>query len=440
MTTPDPPEPLQDVPDENVSQGNAPQASGGRFSRLGLTARLFSAMALVVVAGAGTLLVVALLLAPQVFGSHLHRRGVPSVSPALQTHIDEAFTQALLLSLAVGILVAVITAALVTWLVSRRLAAPVSDLARAATRLTHGRYDAPVPDPRLGPEFAELTSAVNELAGRLERSEEVRHRLLADLTHELRTPLAALEATVEAVGDGVLPVDATTLDTLTEQTARLRRLVTDLESVSRAEERQLALNPRPVSLTAVADRAVAVLRARYEAHGVTVTRENHGPEPIVRADDDRLVEALMNLLDNALRHTPTGGTVTVGVDACGQPHPAMAAVTVTDTGAGFDPTIAPRLFERFFRDHPGRADSTTDRTTDRSTAASGKGPWRSDAGRLGPAGGRHGAGIGLTITRAIVEAHGGRIEALSAGPGHGARFTITLPVQPISPVARSPRG
>jgi two-component system sensor histidine kinase BaeS len=395
----------------------AGHAVGGRFNRLGLTARLFTAMALVVVAGAGTLLVVALLVAPQVFGGHLHRPGVPAVSPALQTHVDEAFTQALLLSLAVGILVAVTTAVLVAWLVSRRLAAPVSDLAAAATRLTHGRYDAQVPDPRLGPEFAQLASAVNELARRLQRSEDVRHRLLADLTHELRTPLAALEATVEAVGDGVLPVDATTLDTLAEQTARLRRLVTDLESVSRAEERQLALNPRPVSLAAVADRAVAVLRTRYDAHGVTLIRQDHGPGPTVRADDDRLVEALMNLLDNALRHTPAGGTVTVVVDASGPSRPVTgtAAVMVTDTGTGFDPAVAPRLFERFFRDQQ--------EPTDRADRAD-----RVDAGPGGPSGGRHGSGIGLTITRAIVEAHGGTIEARSAGPGRGARFTITLPL------------
>jgi signal transduction histidine kinase len=422
MNAPDAAEPPKDLRQKAARDG-------GGFSRLGLTARLFSAMALVVIAGAGTLLVVALLLAPQVFGSHLRRPGVPPVSPALQLHIDEAFTQALLLSLAIGVLVAMTAAVLVTWLVSRRLSAPVSDLARAATRLTRGRYDAPVPDPRLGPEFAQLTSAVNELAGRLERSEEVRHRLLADLTHELRTPLAALEATVEAVGDGVLPVDATTIDTLTEQTARLRRLVSDLESVSRAEERQLALNPRPVNLHAVADRAVAVLRARYDAHGVTLTRENRGSDPTVLADDDRLVEALMNLLDNALRHTPAGGMVTVGVNSSGRPHrehhPDLATVTVTDTGTGFDPALAPRLFERFFRDRPDGADhpDRADRT----------------AGRLGPLGGKHGSGIGLTITRAIVEAHGGTIEAFSTGHGQGARFTITLPVDGDAFAARSPR-
>ena len=316
-----------------------------------------------------------------------------------------------------------ITAALVTWLVSRRLAAPVAHLAVAASRLADGHYDAGVADPHLGPEFASLTAAVNELASRLDRSEEVRHRLLADLTHELRTPLASLEATVEAVTDGVLPLDRTTLDTLTEQTARLRRLVTDLESVSRAEERQLALNPRAVALRAVADRAVAVLRARYHAKGVALVRENHGPEPTVQADDDRLHEALMNLLDNALRHTPPHGTVTVDVGG----QPGRATITVTDTGIGFDPAAGPRLFERFYRAHIHRSDQGPGPAAPHAPLDVGLDVGPEDEHDAGRHSGNHGSGIGLTITRAIVEAHHGTITASSRGPGHGARFTITLP-------------
>ena len=386
---------------------NARLARGPRFQRLGLAPRLFIAMALVVLSGAGTLLLVSLLVAPAVFYAHLHRAGVPAVSAALQTHVDEAFTQALLVSLAIGVLVAVATATLVTWLVSRRLAAPVADLAHATTRLAHGHYDTTVPNPRLGPEFTSLISAVNELALRLSSSEELRRRLLADLSHELRTPLASLEATVEAISDGVLSVDQTTLDTLAEQASRLHRLVADLESVSRAEERQLALNPRPVQLTDVAHRAVDVLRPRFDAKGVTLTVPTEGPVPKVVADADRLLEALMNILENALRHTPHGGVVTIGVgaDRDAATEPVRASLRVTDTGEGFDPAHATRLFERFYR-------------TD--TAASPTDPARRT----------HGSGIGLTITRAIVEAHRGTVVAHSDGPGTGASFTITLPGAP----------
>jgi signal transduction histidine kinase len=365
-------------------------------------------MALVVVAGAGTLLLVALLVAPPVFYNHLHRPGVPTVAPAVEVHVDQAFSEAVLLSLALGIVAAVLTAALVTWLVSRRLAAPVAHLAEATTRLADGHYDTVVSDPRLGPEFATLTAGVNQLARRLGSSEGARRRLLTDLTHELRTPLASLEATVEAVGDGILPVDATTLTTLAEQTARLHRLVADLESVSRAEERQLALHPRPTALTAIAKRAIAVLRPRFEVSGVQLTLDPPAADPSVDADEERLVEALLNLLDNALRHTSPGGavTVTITTNQGSPPDPGRGLLIVTDTGEGFLPAQADRLFERFYRADPRQGDGP---------------PGDS------PTGGRHGSGIGLTITRAIVEAHHGDITAHSDGPGRGARFTIGLP-------------
>ena len=372
--------------------------------QLGLAPRLFIAMALVVLSGAGTLLLVALVVAPAVFYSHLHRAGVPAVAPAVQTHVDEAFAQALLVSLGVGVLVAVATATLVTWLVSRRLAAPVADLARVTSSLAGGHYDTIVPDPGLGPEFAALTAAVNQLAVRLGSSEEVRRRLLSDLTHELRTPLASLEATVEAMIDGVLPVDETTLTTLTEQASRLHRLVADLESVSRAEERQLALNPHPVRLADIARRAVDVLRPRFDSKGVAFAVLPTTSRPLVEVDEDRMLEAVMNLLENALEHTPDGGNVTVRVDTArgATPRASHALLTVADTGSGFDPAEAASLFERFYRADPARSPS-------------------------GLAARTQGSGIGLTITRAIVEAHSGTITADSGGPGTGARFTISLP-------------
>jgi signal transduction histidine kinase len=283
----------------------------------------------------------------------------------------------------------------------------VAEVAEATTRLAHGHYDTVVPDPGLGPEFAALTVAVNQLAQLLGSSEEIRRRLLADLTHELRTPLASLEATVEAITDGVLPVDQTTLDTLAEQASRLHRLVADLESVSRAEERQLALDPRPVRLSDIAKRAVDVLRPRFDSEGVVLTLNSLPAGPIVTADADRLVAALMNVLDNALRHTPRGRNVIVAVDAIGSTSSdhGRALLTVTDTGEGFESAQATLLFERFYRTDPAR-------TTNR------------------PTGGRHGSGIGLTIARAIVEAHHGEISAQSSGPDLGARFTISLPIAP----------
>lgn len=371
-------------------------ATGSRWRGLGLGARLFAAMGLVVLAGATTLLVVALLVAPAVFHAHL-RMALGDITATTLTHADQAFATAMLLSLAIAVAVAVLAALAVTWLATRRIAAPVSDLASAAGRLAGGQYDTRVPDPGLGPEFDALARSFNTMATRLAGTEHVRQRLLADLAHELRTPIASIEATVEAVADGVLPTDETTWATLTDQTGRLSRLVADLTAVSRAEERALHLDPRPYPLRDLAAEAAAGVRARYTAKGVQLKVAAAARTPTVRLDTHRLAEALSNLLDNALRHTPPGGTVTLTTDRATRLGQRLGRLIVTDTGDGFDPGDADRLFERFYR---------TDTARRRATG---------------------GSGIGLTITKAIINAHHGTITAYSDGPGRGATFTITLP-------------
>ncbi len=235
------------------------------------------------------------------------------------------------------------------------------------------------------------------MAGRLAATEQVRQRLLADLAHELRTPLASIEASLEAIADGVLPTTDGTWATLTEQTARLNRLVDDIAAVSHAEERTLHLDPHPHALTELAATAAASAQPRYTAKGVTLALQPDPTTPAVHADPHRLAEALANLLDNALRHTPPGGQVTISTHPDRQVGHDIARLVITDTGEGFPPTEADRLFERFYR---------TDTARSRNTG---------------------GSGIGLTITRAIINAHHGTIRAHSSGPGHGAAFTITLP-------------
>jgi signal transduction histidine kinase len=383
--------------------------------RVGLAPRLFLASGLVILAGAGTLLVVALLIAPPLFHGHLHRAGVPAVAPDVQGHVDEAFGQALLISMAVGVVAATVAAGAISWLMSRRLAAPVEDVARAAQRLADGHYDTVVPDPRLGPEFDTLARSINQLSGRLADTETVRRRLTADLAHQLRTPLASVQATVEAITDGVLAPDEQALATLSDQTARLHRLVADLEKVSRAEERQLLLHPTRQPLAPVVERCAAAITGRYRAAGVDLVVDAERTTPPVRVDEDRIAEAITNLLDNALRHTPPGGRVTLTVSPGRTCHgarglPVQARIEITDTGEGFHPADADRLFERFFRSGPRPAPGNP-----------------ADHDATTTTGAETGSGIGLTIARAIVEAHAGQLHASSNGPGAGATFTITLP-------------
>jgi signal transduction histidine kinase len=366
-------------------------------NRIGLSARLFAAMSLVVLAGAATLLIVALLVAPNVFHAHL-QMALGTIPAATQQHVDEAFTRAILLSLAIAVLVATIAALTVTWLVTRRIAAPVADLAAAAQNLASGHTDIRVPDPGLGPEFAALAAGFNTTAARLAQTEQVRQRMLADLAHELRTPIASIEATVEAVADGILPADYAAWSTLIEQTARVSRLVADIAAVSRAEERALTIDPHRRPLGELATRAAAAVQARYAAKGVALAVDIGPGTPHVLVDSDRFDEALTNLLDNALRHSPAGAAVTITTGFAHRWSGNTATLSVADTGEGFDPTEADRIFERFYR---------------------------TDAARSGT-----GSGIGLTITKAIVNAHHGRITAHSEGQGCGATFDITLPAVP----------
>jgi two-component system, OmpR family, sensor histidine kinase BaeS len=369
------------------ASGRAP-----RLPALGLTWRLFAAMGLVVIAGAATMLVAVLLVAQPVFQSH-QGQIAPPMSDQAQFHIDEAFASAVIIALTVGMVVALAVALIVTWLVARRVAAPVADAAEAAYRISDGDYQTRFPQPRLGPEFDRLTAAFNTMARRLETTEQTRRRLLNDLAHELRTPLASMQATIEAVTDGILPSDQTTLATLTEQSQRLHRLVGDLSAVSRAEERQLNLHPVLVPIQDIVSEAVTAARPRFDAKGIALTADDRAAWQVL-VDPDRLAEALGALFDNALRHTTKGGTVTIATTR----DDDRGHIVVTDTGEGFDPDLAAQLFERFYRGDSSRTSSGA------------------------------GSGIGLTIAKAIINAHHGELKGRSDGLGRGARFEITLPI------------
>ena len=371
--------------------------AGSRRRRLrdtGLAWRLSVVVGLVLLAGAATLWLVAVVVAPQVFHRHLLLAVPGGVDPTVQVHVDAAFTNAVLLALGVALPLSLVTGLSVTWVVARRLARSVSAVASAADRVAHGDLAVRVQEPAIGPEVAQLVSAFNSMADRLSATEETRRRLIGDVAHEMRTPLAVLEATVDAVVDGVLPADGATLTEVREQARRLERLVADMSAVSRAEERALAVDLAPLDLGAVAAAVVQSHRARFAAGGVDLilVPDPGGAPSTVLADRARLEEVLHNLLDNALRHTPRGGHVQVRVT-----HDQDAVrLAVVDDGDGFPPDDADRLFERFYR---------------------------GDAART--AGG--GTGIGLTIARAVVAAHGGALTAASAGAGTGATFTVRLP-------------
>lgn len=366
--------------------------SGGRGeSGPNLRTRILGAMALVVLAGAGTLVMVSLLLAPAIFYNHLAQAGVAR-EDILAMHVDEGFATAIVASTLVGVAIAAFVAAGMATLVSRRISRPISIAAAATTQLASGDYSARVPTPGMGPELDSLAKGVNALAERLEATEATRIRLLSDLAHELRTPLAAIDTTVEALADGVIPADERALEALTGNAQRLSRLVEDLATVSRAQERSFRLALADVDLAALARQGIASSSALMLAKGINVTGPT-GPGPVVQGDPERLLEAIGELLANARVACAEGDDILVDVTS----RDATALMTISDTGVGFDPRVSEQLFQRFFR------------ATPRSSRDGG-------------------SGIGLTIARGLIEAHGGTLTATSPGPEMGATFVIALPM------------
>lgn len=368
-----------------------------RDRRPTLRARLVASYAAVIAAGLATLAVAIRLLDPVILGA---RTPGPHRGPGARGLTHAAFYDALNWAIVAALAVGLVVAALVAHRAVRRILRPLDAVRSATRRLSAGRYGERV-EPPMERELAALAEDVNHLAEALESTERRRARLMGDLAHELRTPLTALRGLLEGALDGVLEVDGSLLGSALEETGRLERLAGDLAQVSRAEEGRLDLEPRAVDLAALAERAGERLRSQFVDKGVHLELVRAGPLPAI-ADPDRIVQVATNLLGNALRATPPGGTVTVEAAAA----PGAVRLAVRDTGVGLAPEHLARVFERFWR---------------------------------GPSPGGHGTGIGLTIARAIAEAHGGTLTAASPGPGRGATFVLSLPSTPARPAAAPPQ-
>ncbi len=357
-----------------------------------LGGKLLAGQLLVILAGSATLVVVALVVGPTIFHHHV-REALGVVPDSVMRHLDSAFGDALLISLAVAVGASAATAAAISWFLTVRIVRPITELAGAARRVARGSYAERVAAPT-NDEIGSLAAAFNEMAEALESTERRRSELLSDVAHELRTPVATLNGFVEGLRDGVVEPNARTWGLLHGETGRLARLIEDLRQVSRAEEHQLELRPERRGVHGLLDDAASSFAAAYAEKGVQLSVDRNGTLPMVDVDPDRIGEVLGNLLSNALRHTPAGGTVVL---SGARAEDGGVKLSVADTGEGMSPDAVGRVFERFYR---------TDSARSRD---------------------RGGSGIGLTIARAIAQAHGGELRAESAGIGRGARFVLTLP-------------
>jgi two-component system sensor histidine kinase BaeS len=362
-----------------------------RSGRHGIGMRLLLTNSLVVIAGMATTIVVAMIVGPPM----IRRLMDLAIAPGVDGNhpYERAFRDATALSVGIALAVSAVATLSLSWYLSRRVHRSATALSHAASAVANGHYDIRVPPPGLGNEFDAVAAAFNKMAQRLGVVDDTRRQMLADLAHEIRTPVSVLEAYMEALEDGVQALDEETIATLRDQTRRLARFSIDVTSLAVAERRTTSIDARWTSPADMITAALSAFAPRYGAKGVRLESRIPADLPELWADPERLGQVLGNLLDNALRHTRTGGYVTVTTFN----NDDELIIAVTDTGDGVAPEHLPRLFDRFYR-----VDAARDRQ-------------------------HGGAGIGLSIAKALVEAHDGHIEAHSEGHGTGCTISVALP-------------
>jgi signal transduction histidine kinase len=291
-----------------------------------------------------------------------------------------------------GGLLAVAIALLLTFILSRRILAPVKALTHAARRLGKGDFSQRVHFRDKG-EVGELAQSFNSMADDLEHAEQLRQNMVADVAHELRTPLSNLRGYLEAIRDGVMKPDASTIRSLEEEATLLSRLVDDLQELSLAEAGELKLDCQVEDIAELIKQTVTAVRAQAMAKGVSVSIDLPDKLPTANIDSHRISQVLRNLLENAVVHTSQGDTITV----TSWQQDNLVKVSVADTGEGIPAEELPNIFERFYR---------VDKSRTRATG---------------------GTGLGLTIAKRLVEAHGGKIEVESE-LRQGSTFTFALPI------------
>lgn len=365
---------------------------------MSLVSKLVFAHLIVIAVGLIVLALSTAFIAPVDFSRHMSMMGarqgmmensMQTLGAEIEANFRESLKNALLIAGASAMVVATILSAYV----SQRIVRPIRALVGASQRIAAGHYTERLTEGQ-NDEIGDLTRSFNRMAETLAEAEKVRQQLIADVSHELKTPLASIKGYMEGLQDGVIAPTPETFELVHREADRLQRLVQDLQELSRAEASQLKLNIQPTSAIDIVKAAMDALYPQFEEENVKLRTALPADAPMVRADPDRVRQVLINLLGNALQYTPSSGEVTVRLAREG----TWLRFSVEDTGIGLASQDLERVFQRFYRVDKSRARSSG------------------------------GSGIGLTISRHIIEAHGGRIWAESAGLGRGSTFCFTLPL------------
>ncbi|HSG43608.1 MAG TPA: ATP-binding protein [Anaerolineales bacterium] len=371
------------------------------YFRRHLGAKIFFSYLVIIVLGVTVLIVASQFILPTAFSRHMSGMGMMDggmmnmmggSDSMSQLFFDfrASFNEALFFA----VLAAMLAALALSFLFSRSVVAPVLAMSHATQRIADGHYDERT--HVMGEdELAQLATRFNLMAEKLDQTESMRRQLIGDVSHELRTPLTAIKGSMEGLIDGVLPANNETFQQIHAEADRLNRLVDDLQELSRVEAHAYELDIRPLDISSLVQTVTKRLMPQAQAKRISLDLELAPKLPPLLADEDRTIQVLTNLTGNALQYTPESGRVTITAIQVDN----EIQFSIHDTGVGIPTEHLPHIFDRFYR---------------------------VDKSRSRQAGG--GSGIGLTIARALVEAHGGKIWVESQGDGNGSTFNFTLPV------------
>ena len=377
-----------------------------KFIRTHLTWKVFLSYLLVVFIGGVVLITAASLSVPAAFERHLVSMNEIVISGNIagnnEQMVSDLFSQynkAVLEAVTYAALAALVGAVLASFLISRQVVTPTLRMMSLSKRIAEGEYEErlSLPDGQQAgqiDELGRLALSFNQMADKLEKTETMRRELIGDITHELRTPLTAVKGYLEGMMDGVFPADPETYQQIHSEIDRLQRLVNDLQELSRVEAGAFQLMLMPVSPASLIERIQNTLGRQFEEKNIQFEIDIEPNLPDINVDKDRIIQVLTNLVGNALQYTPSGGKVTLLV----RREPSDLLFSVTDSGIGISADQIPLIFNRFYR---------TDKSRTRTSG---------------------GSGIGLTIARALVKAHQGKIWAVSMGEGKGSTFSFQIPL------------
>jgi len=310
---------------------------------------------------------------------------------------ERIFFQRIRRSLWLAGLAAALAGLIISLILRRQVTRPLLQLDAAAQRIAEGNLSERVPI-ETSDEFGHVAASFNEMAESLEASEQAKRRMIADIAHELRTPITVVRSALEGLRDGLIDPSQEAFSSLHNRILLLGRLVADLHQLALADSGRLSIQAMPLDLRQTIEGIVETIGVQAEDSGLRLEASLDPDLPPIAADRHRVEQVLLNLLANAIRHTPSGGEIRIGAIASGN----LVEINVCDTGSGIDPSDAAHIFDRFYR-------ADTSRTLDPNAPEAGS------------------SGLGLPIAKALVEAHGGSIWADTA-PGKGTCIRFTLPI------------